>query len=293
MKNLSLTALAVAAVCGATAQTVNAEAIIGLRSDNALVSFDSATPGTISGVVAVSGLQPGEDLIGIDLRPATGQVFGVGSSNRVYAINTLTGVATSVGSFTPGLDGAEYGIDFNPTVDRIRVVNSLGGNRRLNPTNGASAGVDTQLSYAGGGIPRAVAVAYTNSIAAAPLGSIRELGIDSNLGALIEIGTQAGGNASFNGGVSTVIGPLGFATNDLVGFDIFGPTGNAFVSLTNPTSGFSSFYSLDLGTGAATLLGGVGGTAGVTLRDFTVVPAPGAAGALALGAGVFLRRRRA
>lgn len=284
----TLAALTLTALAG----VANAEAIIGLRSDNVLVSFDSSAPAIISGTVAVSGLQPGESLLGIDLRPATGQIFGMGSSNRLYAINPVTGVATAAGApFTPALDAAEYGIDFNPTVDRVRVVNSLGGNRRLNPTNGASAGVDTNLTYATGGTPRAVAVAYTNSLAGVPAGSIREYGIDSALGALIEIGTQAGGNTSFNAGVSTVVGSLGFSTSDLVGFDIFGPTGNAFVSLTDPSSGVSSFYALNLATGAASPLGSVG--TGVTLRDFTVVPAPGAAGVLAVGAGAMLRRRRA
>lgn len=286
MKTTVLSVLAVAALSGAA----GAETIIGLRSDNFLVSFDSANPGAISSTVGITGLQSGENLIGIDLRPATGQVFGVGSSNRVYALNTVTGAATSIGSFTPALDAAEYGIDFNPTVDRIRVVNSVGGNRRLNPTNGASAGVDTNLTYAGGGVPRAVAVAYNNSLAGVAPGSVREFGIDSALGSLIEIGTQAGGNTSFNGGVSTVIGSLGFSTTDLVGFDIFGPTGNAFISLTSPSSGLSSLYSVNLSTGAATLLGGVG--TGTTLRDITVVPTPSGAGLLALGGTALLRRRR-
>lgn len=287
----TLTALSLAIVASISG-TANAEAIIGLRSDNFLLSFDSSNPSVISSTVGITGLQAGENILGIDLRPATGQVVGLGSSNRLYAINTVTGAATALGAaFTPGLDVAEYGIDINPTVDRLRVVNSLGGNRRLNPVNGSAVlPLDTNLSYAGGGVPRAVAVAYTNSLAGVLPGSVREYGIDSALGALIEIGTQAGGNGSFNGGVSTVVGSLGFSTNDLVGFDIFGPTGNAFVSLTNP-NGVSSFYSLNLATGAATLLGGVG--TATELRDFTVVPTPGVAGVMAMGAGLMIRRRRA
>ncbi|MFM9956925.1 MAG: DUF4394 domain-containing protein [Phycisphaerales bacterium] len=291
MTTRSVAVLSVLALAG----VANAEAIIGLRSDNVLVSFDSSTPGTIGGTVAVSGLQAGENLLGIDLRPATGQVIGLGSSNRLYSINTITGAATALGpAFSPVLDtGVEYGIDINPTVDRLRVVASNGGNRRFNPVNGAAVvPLDTNLSYASGGVPRAVAVAYTNSLAGVPAGSTREYGIDSANGSLIEIGTMAGGNPSFNGGVSAIVGALGFTTSDLVGLDIFGPTGNAFVSLTNPTSGFSSFYSLNLSTGAATLLGGVG-DGSVTLRDFTAVPTPGAAGVLALGGFAALRRRRA
>ena len=45
-----------AAVC-LCAASVNAEPIIGLTAGNLLVTFDSATPGTVSAPLAVTGLE--------------------------------------------------------------------------------------------------------------------------------------------------------------------------------------------------------------------------------------------
>src|SRR5262249_9742481 len=73
-----------------------AELLTGLTTTGNLVTFDSATPGTISGTVAITGLQGGEILLGIDRRPFDGLLYGLGSTNRIYTINTATGVATAV-----------------------------------------------------------------------------------------------------------------------------------------------------------------------------------------------------
>ena len=45
-------------------------------------------------------------------------------------------------SFAPLLDGTEFGVDFNPQVDRLRVVSNSGQNLRLHPDTGAVAAVD-------------------------------------------------------------------------------------------------------------------------------------------------------
>lgn len=301
MKNRipAATLVAMAAVSTAFVSAARAELVVGLTTANGIVTFDSATPGAVTSLGPVNGLGVGEVLKGIDLRPAIGQIFAVGSSNRIYALDFSSGVTAipvSAVAFTPGLSGDEYGIDFNPTVDRIRLVNAAGFNGRLNPVNGTAVagtvgpGTDNALMYPSGGTVRAVGVAYTNSLAGVAAGTTRQYIIDSSLGILGETGSMAGGNASFNGGMVTPVGALGFATTDLVGFDIFGPTGNAFASLTDPLSNITSLYSINLGTGAATSLGVVG--TGLTLRDITVVPAPGAA---AMGASILafgLRRRR-
>ncbi len=302
MKNRisAATLAAMAVVSTVFVASARAEQVVGLTTDNRIVTFNSTNPGLISDLGFVSGLASGETLKGIDLRPAVGQVFAVGSSNRIYSLNFSAGVvATAVSgvSFTPGLSLDEYGIDFNPTVDRIRLVNAAGFNGRLNPVTGGAVagtvgpGTDNALTYATGGTPRAVGTAYTNSLAGVAAGTTRQFIIDSGLGILGEVGSMAGGNGSFNGGVVNPVGSLGFATSDLVGFDIFGPTGNAFVSLTDPISNISSLYSLSLASGGATPLGVVGN--GLTLRDITIVPAPGAAamGGLILAFGI--RRRRA
>src|SRR5205823_1424681 len=74
-----------------------AEQLFVVFGNNTFGSFDSATPGTVTGLVTITGLQGGESLLAIDCRPATGQIYGLGSTNRLYTLNPLTGAATPVG----------------------------------------------------------------------------------------------------------------------------------------------------------------------------------------------------
>src|SRR5262245_34525491 len=79
-----------------------ASTLYALTDNNFLVQFDSAAPATFTNVAYLSGLQSGERMVGIDFRPRTGQLFGIGvvdgatDTVRVYTINALTGVATLV-----------------------------------------------------------------------------------------------------------------------------------------------------------------------------------------------------
>src|SRR3954466_6517460 len=88
--------------------------VFGLQAKNSIIAFDSATPGTVLGTLRVKGLQRGETLRGIDFRPETSQLYGVGSTDRLYTIDTSTGAATAVGTstFAVPLAGSEFGIDF-------------------------------------------------------------------------------------------------------------------------------------------------------------------------------------
>ena len=146
----------------------SALAVYGVTTNNFLVRFDSATPGTINGTVAVTGLNAGATLRGIDFRPVDGLLYGVSSDSRLYTINLSSGAASvigALGAFT--LSGSSFGFDFNPTVDRIRVTSDADQNLRLTP-GGALAGTDTNLVYAGADInagqnPNVVGSAYTNS----------------------------------------------------------------------------------------------------------------------------------
>jgi hypothetical protein len=277
-----------------------AEYLTGLTTAGNLVTFDSATPGTISSSVAITGLQTGETLLGIDRRPADGVLYGLGSTSRIYTINTTTGVATSIdaSAFSPALTGTAFGFDFNPVLDRIRVVSTDTTNFRLNPNNGSVAGTDTPLAYAAGdtgvGItPRVVGSAYTNNFNGASVTTL--FGIDSNRDVLVMQGGPDG-TPSPNGGVLTTIGAgLGFNTSDLVGFDISGTSGIAFASLTAPTGGASQLFTINLTTGSATLVGSIG--TGVTLTglaaDVSVVPEPASLTLLVIGGlGVIVVVRR-
>lgn len=104
------------AVVAASAQ---AEAVVGLTTTNALVRFDSATPINASLPINITGLvETNEQIIGIDRRPTTGALFGLGSSGRLYTLNADTGAATFVSLLTGAtLSGSSFGIDFNPMVD--------------------------------------------------------------------------------------------------------------------------------------------------------------------------------
>lgn len=265
----------------------------GVTNNNRIVSFDTANPGSLLSDNAISGLNPGEAIRGFDFRPLTRQFMIVTSDSRVLALDA-GGTATAIGSgFTPALDAtaAGFGVDFNPTVDRIRVVDANGGNRRLNPLTGGAVATDTMLSYAdGSGTPRAVGAAYTNSQFGmmVPAGSTRQFIVDSARDLLVETGSMAGGNPSFNAGIVTPVGALGFDLGDSAGFDIFGPTGEAFLSDTTGLN--SKLYTLNLSTGATVLVGEIG--SGLYLTDIAVIPAPGAAGMLALAGIAAARRRR-
>src|SRR5688572_22761575 len=122
--------------------------ILALAANNQLLQFSVSAPGSIISATSVTGLKAGDSLAGIDYRPATGQLYALGLSGdsaRVYTINPVTGAATMVGTgfTTPQSAGAsagkEYGFDFNPIVDRIRVVADTRDNFRLHPDTGAVA----------------------------------------------------------------------------------------------------------------------------------------------------------
>jgi hypothetical protein len=282
-----------------------AESLTGLTSTGNLVRFDSATPGTIASSVAITGLQAGETLLGIDRRPADGLLYGLGSTSRIYTVNTTTGVATPVGStpFAPALTGTAFGFDFNPATDRIRVVSTDTTNFRLNPNDGTLAGTDTPLAYAAGDsgsglTPRVVGSAYTNNFDGTAVTTL--FGIDSNRDVLVMQGGP-NGTRSPNGGLLTTIGSgLGFDSSDLVGFDVSGASGVAFASLTPPTGGASQLFTIDLTTGTATLDGTIG--VGLTLTGLAAdvgsatVREPASLLLLAIGglglAGYAWRRKR-
>jgi Domain of unknown function (DUF4394)/Bacterial pre-peptidase C-terminal domain len=261
--------------------------LFGLTDQNNLIAFNSNNTNAVN-IGSITGLATGETLVGIDFRATTaiangqslnGTLYGLGSSNRLYTLDTATGRATPVSNtpFDPGLDGTFFGVDFNPTPDRLRVVSNNDQNLRLVADgvtapagtvvdgNAATAGIQTDspplLTYITGDTnvgrnPNIVATAYANN---RPGGRTTQFVIDADLDILARQGSP-GGNAaspfggSPNGGLLTTIGALGFDFGNTSAFDISTDGNQADTAIA--TSG-STLYGINLATGAARNLGTV------------------------------------
>lgn len=120
------------------------------RFANRLMTFNANAPGVFTSNIPITGLNAGEQIVGIDFRPADGLLYGVGttgSASRLLRINTTTGAGTPVGTgFTPVLSTSTfYGLDFHPTIDPLRIVNFNGLNIRISPVNGTVSGTGANL----------------------------------------------------------------------------------------------------------------------------------------------------
>lgn len=122
-----------------------AATVYAITSANELLRFTPATPGTVV-AVPIAGLQTNETVLAIDFRPATGVLYALGSAGRLYTLEA-GGVATFVATLSADpadttspcasfAGEANYGLDFNPMVDRLRVVADDEQNLRIVPTNG-------------------------------------------------------------------------------------------------------------------------------------------------------------
>jgi hypothetical protein len=293
MKRLTAHVCALTLVLAGLSSPASAELIYGIAAvgnSTALLSWDSSAPGSILSGSFVAGLQSNETIVGIDFRPATGQLYALGTSSRLYTLNTANGAASAVaGAFAPPLNGLNFGFDFNPVIDRVRTVAETNKNTVLNPITGAVQLSATDLFFGPadpnfGVDPNVVNSAYTNNFVGA--GATQLYGIDTALDILV---TQAN-----NAGTLGTVGPLGINATGVGGIDISGTTGIAYASLLPSGSSQSNLYSINLLTGAATNLGQIDG--GVIITAISVAPAIPEPATLALAgmalAAIPLVRRR-
>lgn len=289
--------IAIIVVCAPLA-VARAEQLVGLTLTNELVRFKSASPGS-SATTAISGLLAGDQLVGIDVRPANNLLYGVATDSgiggagsgigRVYSIDPFTGVAalaatlvadiTAATPFT-AVSGQFFGVDFNPVVDRLRVVSDTGQNLRIDIVTGVTL-LDTPLAYAGsddnsGTPPMVVASAYTNSSAGA--GSTTLFGLDA---ALSTLDTQTPAN---DGTLNTVaIASLSVFADSA--FDISGLTGTGYVVLDGLTLGTIDFTTGDVTeVGLIDTIGSINGLA-------VLIPEPHTLFLAMIACGVLFGRR--
>lgn len=218
---------------------------VALTVAGRLVSFNRATPATQVSAASVTGLATGESLLGIDARPADGKLYGLGSSGAIYQLDPATGAATRrstlqavTGDDNPftTLSGASFAVDFNPTVDRLRVVSDTGQNLRINVDTGAAT-TDGAINPAGSVV---TAAGYTNSFAGAT--GTQLYVIDAAAGRLHL--QNPPNNGTLEAGV-----PLGVTADSANGFDIDARTNTGYAILAS--GGATALYTVNLGATAA------------------------------------------
>ncbi|MGN6827895.1 DUF4394 domain-containing protein [Paucibacter sp. M5-1] len=272
---LSLIAAALLAACAST-ETIGPpakEMIYAVTASNKLIQFNAGQPQKILSSKALSGLAAEERLLGIDYRVAKGQLFALGDSGQLYRINTADGSASRIGTpvALPREGATEWGFDFNPTVDRIRVVNDAGFNLRLHPDTGAVVDgnadqpglqFDGRLAYdaadANAGKAGAlVAAGYTYNKDNEKITT--NYALDGKLGTLVHQGTKEGVTpmVSPNSGRLYTVGSLGLGTFERATLDISDVSNAAYSAVTRGK--LSSWYRVDLVSGRATLIGTVAG----------------------------------
>lgn len=215
-----------------------------LTSDSKLLLLNASNASTITSQVSVTGLQSGESILSIDFRPSTGQLYGIGSSSRIYVLDPKTGTARAIGSaaFTPALSGDVAGFDFNPTVDRIRLVTSGNQNLRLNPETGTVAAMDQNLN--GVSNAKITSAAYTQNRAGASSTVLFDIDVTNN---------KLHKQDPPNDGKLVEVGNLGVDVEDAGGFDISADGTVALAAFS--VAGKSGLFTIDLMTGKASKIG--------------------------------------
>ncbi|MEJ8842452.1 DUF4394 domain-containing protein [Lacibacter sp. H375] len=235
-----------------------------LINSNTLAKYDASKPENAISSVSITGMQSAETMLAIDFRPATGQLYGVGSSSRIYVINTTTGEARAIGttSFSPALAGDVAAFDFNPTVDRIRLISTGGQNLRLNPETGAVAATDGAINIGGTANANISAAAYIENKAGASTTVLFDIDVNNDI-----LYKQDPPNA---GGL-VAVGNLGIDLSGTGEFDI-AASNNIALAVYNSGS-TPSVFTIDLTTGKAENVGMLGGAAsvrGIAIPTLTV-----------------------
>ena len=226
-----------------------APTVLGLTTANQLVAFDPKAPNTITSTTAISGLNAGDTVIGIDTRPKDGLLYALTRAGTLYTVNPATGAATlkatlsadpadTTAPFT-ALAGNVFSVDFNPVADRLRVIGDGGQNLRINVDSGATT-TDGTINRAGSA-PMLLASAYTNSFDGAAATMLFNLDAASDTLTL---------QAPPNDGTLADVGALGVDISGMAGFDIAGgANGLALAALRSGASGPFTLYSVSLDHG--------------------------------------------
>jgi len=250
LRNLKLAVLGAVAASTLMASAAQAGTIIGLVDGKWLVGIDSGSR-KVTWKSEIKGAGP---LLGIDVRPADGALYGLTGNGQIVTIDAKSGQATEKSTLSENLKaGVTVTFDFNPVADRLRLMGSDGTSLRINVDDGKVT-VDGSHKYKDGDAnagktPKVVAGAYSNSFKGTKATALYN--IDATTGSLV---TQA----PPNDGVLNTIGLLGITVNGAAAFNIVaeGENNNGWLA-----SG-GNLYAVDLKTGKATMAGKIEGLPG-------------------------------
>ena len=249
------------------------ETVQVLTEDGRLVTVLASKPWEVKSQTRPTGLNTGEQLVGMDYRVARGMLYALGRSGQVVVLDADTQRWQPVGNgrLQTGLVGARFGFDFNPALDRIRVVSNLGQNMRLHPDTGLQVDGDPQtpgvqadpdLRYAPGDAgegqrPDVVATAYTYNSQNDKITT--NYVIDMARSTLVMQGSKEGTEPveSPNLGGLRTVGSLGVSGMTNASFDISDVRNTALMAATTEADPRTRLYRINLETGQATLLGTV------------------------------------
>jgi len=261
------------------------ESILAVTADHRLIRFNAGQPQRLLASVALRGLQPGEQALGIDFRVARNQLYLLGSSGQLYRVKVESGQLEPVGPPVPLPNGGagEWGVDFNPTVDRMRIVNSHGANLRRHPDTGAQLDGDPNLPGTqsdgllhfdpadrhAGQRAEVVAAAYTYNKNDEKLST--NYAIDAAGGLLLMQGSREGVQpvVSPNSGRLFSVGSLGLKPFTRAQFDISDVRNSAYLAVDGQGVG-DLLFQVDLDSGKARRIGPLPGSA--VLRGMAIEP---------------------
>ncbi|WP_428310842.1 DUF4394 domain-containing protein [Hydrocarboniphaga sp.] len=237
--------------------------VIGLTGDQQLISFAAGKANKAVAIGSISGLTTDTSIVGIDYRVQDGKLYGVGNAGGVYTIDTGTAVATLVNNLSVSLSGTQFGVDFNPAADRLRIISNAGQNLRHNVNTGGVTLEDGALNYTPGTtVPGIAAAAYTNN----DLDLLTGTSLFDIDPALDQVVLQSPPN---NGSLA-LTGKLAVDTGSAVGFDIYTDLSstnrnNVNIALASlSVGGVTGMYSINLLTGEAQLFNRFASTFSVT-----------------------------
>ncbi|HEV2763662.1 MAG TPA: DUF4394 domain-containing protein, partial [Pyrinomonadaceae bacterium] len=265
--------------------------LFALLAANRLVRLHAHTPGVVSNLPplpfnAISSAPANPVLIDYDHQ--RGWLYGFTADGRIIVSEPETGVRPCCGGqLFQSLGGAGFGFSL-PPAGLPHLVTDAEQNFAVNTSSPPGISPRSPLAYAPGdpnfgADPGVAGAAFTQDLPRFTL-----FDIDANLDTLVHQGFADAPERAAESGQLFTVGPLGVDTTSAVGFDILDAplilprnprvlrTGTAFASLTRPGEQLSGLYTLDLRTGAASLVGQVAADSAVV--DIAAVPTVGTVG---------------